>query len=80
MKYYIVPKGKKGCCHTVCHSAEEAEREKKKLEVITGGEREIMDECRESRGDGQRTKDECRGSRHICNGNRRRGQRRARRE
>ena len=39
MRYIVVPVRKKnGCCRSVCNTQEQAESEKKKLEVLTGKE------------------------------------------
>ena len=45
MKYIVCPAAyRKGFCRTVCRSMESAEKEKKKLEVLTGFEWEITKE------------------------------------
>ena len=45
MKYIVYPRFyRRGYCRTVCKSESEAISEKKKLEVITGFEWEIMTE------------------------------------
>ena len=45
MKYIVIPKKPcMGFCRTVCKTAASAENEKKKLEVLTGFEWEVITE------------------------------------